>query len=165
MTTPSEIILALIGMVSAALAAWLGRGYTRDQKRAEAEAARLAAEQAMEDKRRATEEDRWQRIEADVARLAAEVQALRSENADLRKINADLRVEHLEAQDRIRDQDELIEDMLTYLITHEDWTEAGATPPPPALSWRVLAALRRRRAAMSGPTPTADDPTPKEGTP
>lgn len=154
---PSEIVLAVIGVVGTAIAAYLGRSYTRRQHQLEAEAARLLAEREREAARQATEEGRWRRLEEDVARLATEVQALRQENEALRRENALARAAALDAADQARDQEELIEDLLTWLIAHDSWTAAGATPPPPTLSWRVQAALRRRRATMTGPTPAATD--------
>ena len=159
MSIPETIILALIAAVASVAAALAGRGYTRRSKQLEAETARLAAERERESARLATEEVRWDRLEADVKRLAAEVAALRQENEQLRREHAAERAARGDAEDTVRDHEELIEDLLVYLIVRQDWEDSGSTPPPPVLSWRVRAALRKRRAAMTGPNPTAHDQT------
>lgn len=159
MTVPNEIVLALIGVMSTVAAAWVGRGYTRRQKETEATAARIAEEEKREATRRATEEARWKRLEDDVARLDSELKAVRAENDELRRQNAQARARDVEAQDQLRDKDELIEDLLVYLIVRQDWEAGGSTPPSPVLSWRVQAALRKRRAAMSTPIPLNTNPT------
>lgn len=152
-----QIVLALIGVVSVVLAEAFRRDWNKKAKQIQAETERIKSEREREEGRRATEDARWERLDADVKRLEEKVNALQHENESLRRDNAEARAENLEAQDQIRDQDELIEDLLTYLIIREDWENAGANPPPPNLTWRVLAALRRRRAAMSGNTPLASD--------
>ena len=159
MSIPETIILALITAAASVAAALAGRGYTRRSKQLEAETARLAAERERESARLAADEVRWTRLEADVARLTAEVAALRQENESLRREYAAVRAAREDAEDTIRDHEELIEDLLTYLIVRKDWEDAGSTPPPPVLSWRIRAALRKRRAAMTGPLPTAHDQT------
>ena len=159
MSIPETIILALITAAASVAAALAGRGYTRRSKQLEAEAARLAAERERESARLATDEVRWARLEADVARLTAEVAALRQENEALRREHAAERAARGDAEDTIRDHEELIEDLLTYLIVREDWESSGTEPPPPTLPWRVRSALRKRRAAMTGPVPTAHDQT------
>ena len=158
MSIPETIILALIAAVASVAAALAGRGYTRRSKQLEAETARLAAERERESARLATEEVRWDRLEADVKRLAAEVAALRQENEQLRREHAAERAARGDAEDTVRDHEELIEDLLTYLIVLQDWESSG-TEPPPTLPWRVRSALRKRRAAMTGPVPTAHDQT------
>lgn len=159
MSIPETIILALITATASVAAALAGRGYTRRSKQLEAETARLAAEREREAARLATEEARWDRLEADVARLTAEVQALRQENEAIRREHAAERAARGDAEDTVRDHEELIEDLLVYLIVRQDWEDSGSTPPPPVLSWRVRSALRKRRAAMTGPVPTAHDQT------
>ena len=170
MSIPETIILALIAAVASVVAAAAGRGYTSRSKQLEAETSRLAAEheretsrltaeRERETSRLATDEVRWTRLEADVARLTAEVAALRQENEALRREYAAERAAREDAEDTLRDHEELIEDLLVYLIVRQDWEDSGSTPPPPVLSWRILAALRKRRAAMTGPIPTAHDQT------
>ena len=159
MSIPETIILALIAGVASVVAAAAGRGYTRRSKQLEAETARLTAERELETSRLTADEVRWDRLEAHVKLLAAEVAALRQENEQLRREHAAERATRGDAEDTIRDHEELIEDLLTWLIAYDSWTAAGATPPPPTLSWRVQAALRRRRATMTGPNPTAHDQT------
>ena len=159
MSIPETIILALITAAASVAAALAGRGYTRRSKQLEAETARLAAERERESARLATEEVRWDRLEADVKRLAAEVAALRQENEQLRREHAAERAARGDAEDTVRDHEELIEDLLTYLIVLQDWESSGTEPPPPTLPWRVRSALRKRRAAMTGPVPTAHDQT------
>lgn len=153
MGVPETVVLALIAAAASVLAGVVGRGYTRRSKELEAEAARLAAERAREEQRVATEEKRWARLESDVKRLAAEVEELRQENSALRQENAAARAGRVAAEDQLRDQEELIEDLLVYLILRQDWERDGSTPPPPMESWRVRAALRKRRAALSLPSP------------
>lgn len=165
-----QVILAVIGLVGLVLAEVIRRDWNKKAKEAASEAERLKAEREREDVRRATEDARWERLDAEVKRLDAKVSALQLENEALRHENAEFRADNVEAQDQIRDQEELIEDLLTYLIVREDWEASGTEPSPPTLPWRVRSALRRRRAAMTGPTPLATDPrpnpiTPKEGTP
>ena len=120
---------------------------------------RLHAEREREAARLAADEVRWDRLEAHVKLLAAEVAALRQENEQLRREHAAERAARGDAEDTIRDHEELIEDLLVYLIVRQDWEDSGSTPPPPVLSWRIIAALRKRRAAMTGPIPTAHDQT------
>ena len=165
-----QVILAVIGLVGLVFAEIIRRDWNKKAKEAAAEAERLKAEREREDVRRATEDARWERLEADVKRLDAKVSALQLENEALRHENSKSRADNVAAQDQIRDQEELIEDLLVYLIVRQDWEDSGSTPPPPVLSWRILAALRKRRAAMTGSTPFATDPrpnpiAPKEGTP
>lgn len=165
-----QVILAVIGLVGLVLAEVIRRDWNKKAKEAASEAERLKAEREREDVRRATEDARWERLDSDVKRLDAKVSALQLENEALRHENAEFRACNVEAQDQIRDQEELIEDLITYLIVREDWEASGTEPPPPTLPWRVRSALRRRRAAMTGPTPLATDPrpnpiAPKEGTP
>ena len=159
MSIPETIILALIAAAASVAAAAAGRGYTRRSKQLEAETARLTAERERESARLATDEVRWARLEADVARLTAEVAALRQENESLRREYAAVRAAREDAADTIRDHEELIEDLLVHLIVLQDWEDSGSAPPPPVLSWRIRAALRKRRAAMTGPVPTAHDQT------
>lgn len=165
-----QVILAVIGLVGLVLAEVIRRDWNKKAKEAASEAERLKAEREREDVRRATEDARWERLDSDVKRLDAKVSALQLENEALRRENAEFRADNVEAQDQIRDQEELIEDLITYLIVREDWEASGTEPPPPTLPWRVRSALRRRRAAMTGHTPLATDPrpnpiAPKEGTP
>lgn len=154
------VIVAIIGVVGTILAEIVRRDWNKKVKQMQAEAERIKSDREREESRRATEDARWARLDADVKRLEAKVNQLQQENESLRRENATARAENLEARDQIRDQEELIEDLLTYLIVREDWEDAGATPPPPSLTWRVLAAMRRRREAMAYPIPLASDAKP-----
>lgn len=62
--------------------------------------------------------------------------------ADQKRIS-ELETDLRETRDKLRDKDELIADFLESHTAWEAWNESGATPPPPAGSWRIKQAIQQ----------------------